>query len=85
MRTARDRLGELCDLYGVEVDLDTPVSDLAVGQQQWVEILKALYLGCEVLILDEPTAVAPNPAKGIERLFTTLRPPAWPPRVSPSC
>ncbi len=71
LRTARDRLGELCDLYGVEIDLDTPVSDLAVGQQQWVEILKALYLGCEVLILDEPTAVLTP--EGIERLFTTLR------------
>ena len=71
LRTARDRLGELCDLYGVEIDLDTPVGDLAVGQQQWVEILKALYLGCEVLILDEPTAVLTP--EGIERLFTTLR------------
>lgn len=71
LRTARDRLGELCDLYGVEVDLDTPVGDLAVGQQQWVEILKALYLGCEVLILDEPTAVLTP--EGIERLFATLR------------
>ena len=71
LRAARDHLGELCDLYGVEVDLDTPVGDLAVGQQQWVEILKALYLGCEVLILDEPTAVLTP--EGIERLFATLR------------
>ncbi|MCY3619309.1 MAG: ABC transporter ATP-binding protein [Acidimicrobiaceae bacterium] len=71
LRAARERLGELCDLYGVEMDLDTPVGDLAVGQQQWVEILKALYLGCEVLILDEPTAVLTP--EGIERLFATLR------------
>lgn len=71
LRAARDRLRELCDLYGVEVDLDTPVGNLAVGQQQWVEILKALYLGCEVLILDEPTAVLTP--EGIERLFATLR------------
>lgn len=71
LRTARDRLGELCNLYGVEVDLDSAVGELAVGQQQWVEILKALYLGCEVLILDEPTAVLTP--EGIERLFSTLR------------
>ncbi len=71
LRTARDRLQELCDLYGVEVDVDTPVQELAVGQQQWVEILKAIYLGCEVLILDEPTAVLTP--EGIERLFSTLR------------
>ena len=71
LRTARERLRQLCDLYGVEANLDAAVGDLAVGQQQWVEILKALYLGCEVLILDEPTAVLTP--EGIERLFSTLR------------
>ena len=71
LRTARARLQELCSLYGVELDLDTAVGELAVGQQQWVEILKALYLGCEVLILDEPTAVLTP--EGVERLFKTLR------------
>ena len=61
----------MCDLYGVEVDLDSPVGLLAVGQQQWVEILKAIYLGVEILILDEPTAVLTP--EGVERLFATLR------------
>ena len=71
LRTARDRLQQLCDQYGVEVDIDSPVGDLAVGQQQWVEILKAIYLGVEILILDEPTAVLTP--EGVERLFATLR------------
>ena len=70
-RTARDRLQGLCDAYGVEIDIDAPVRELAVGQQQWVEILKALYLGVEILILDEPTAVLTP--EGVERLFATLR------------
>ena len=61
----------MCDQYGVEVDIDSPVGDLAVGQQQWVEILKAIYLGVEILILDEPTAVLTP--EGVERLFATLR------------
>ncbi|MEP7290671.1 MAG: ATP-binding cassette domain-containing protein, partial [Chloroflexota bacterium] len=43
--------------YHFQVDPDALVSDLAVGQQQRVEILKALYRGCRILILDEPTAV----------------------------
>ncbi len=70
-RTARDRLQRLCDTYGVEIDIDSVVGELAVGQQQWVEILKAIYLGVEILILDEPTAVLTP--EGVERLFATLR------------
>jgi len=54
---ARARLAEIGAELGIEVDLDRPVWRLSVGEQQWVEILKALYLGVEILILDEPTAV----------------------------
>ena len=42
--------------YGLEVDPDAIVGELSVGLQQRVEILKALYRGAEILILDEPTA-----------------------------
>ena len=54
---ARAELLRLGREYHLEVDLDTRVADLGVGQRQRVEILKALYRGADVLILDEPTAV----------------------------
>ena len=57
--------------YHFSVDPDAMVGDLAVGQQQRVEILKALYRGCRILILDEPTAVLTP--RDTESLFATLR------------
>ncbi|MFC4438450.1 MULTISPECIES: ABC transporter ATP-binding protein [Natrialbaceae] len=48
---------DLCDRYGFSVDPSATVEELSVGAQQRVEILKALYRGADVLILDEPTAV----------------------------
>jgi simple sugar transport system ATP-binding protein len=53
----RGRIRELADSYGLQVDPKATVSDLAVGQQQRVEIVKALYRGAALLVLDEPTAV----------------------------
>ncbi len=53
----RERLLKLCEEYELYVDPDTEVWRLPVGQQQWVEILKALYRNVKVLVLDEPTAV----------------------------
>jgi simple sugar transport system ATP-binding protein len=68
---AERELKSLCQEYGVDLDLRAEVRQLSVGQQQWVEILKALYVGAELLILDEPTAVlTPQEA---ERLFAVLR------------
>ena len=54
---ARERLLKLCEEYELFVDPDTEVWRLPVGQQQWVEILKALYRDAKVLVLDEPTSV----------------------------
>ena len=51
------RIVELAEAYGLKVDPDAYVWQLAVGQQQRVEIIKALYRGASLLILDEPTAV----------------------------
>lgn len=70
-KTARDRLNYLCENYGVELDLDAKVWHLSVGEQQWVEIFKALYIGVDLLILDEPTAVL-TPQQS-ERLFSVLK------------
>jgi len=54
---ARARVRELSERYGLKVDPDERIADLSVGMQQRVEILKALYQGARILILDEPTAV----------------------------
>ncbi|MDR3174887.1 MAG: ABC transporter ATP-binding protein [Treponema sp.] len=56
-RESRKRTKELCARYGFDLPLDEPVKNLGVGVKQKVEILKLLYKGATVLILDEPTAV----------------------------
>lgn len=68
---ARRRVVELVDQYGLAVDPDAEVSVLSVGEQQRVEIIKVLYRGAEVLILDEPTAVL-TPQE-VDDLFANLR------------
>ncbi|WP_312940803.1 ABC transporter ATP-binding protein [Oscillibacter sp.] len=52
----RKEILELAERYGLDVELDKPITEIAVGAQQRVEILKALYRGAELLVLDEPTA-----------------------------
>jgi simple sugar transport system ATP-binding protein len=54
---ARRRIRELGEQYGLRVDPDAKVEDLSVGEQQRVELLKALFRSADILILDEPTAV----------------------------
>ena len=54
---AISQVRELSKKYGLEVDPDARISDISVGMQQRVEILKVLYRGAEILIFDEPTAV----------------------------
>lgn len=69
--TIQQNVSAISQQYGFNIDSTATVRDLAVGQQQRVEILKALYRKCRVLILDEPTAVlTPRDA---ESLFTILR------------
>ncbi|CAM5773423.1 ABC transporter ATP-binding protein [Bosea minatitlanensis] len=68
---ARAELTRLSREYGLAIDPDALVGDLSVGLQQRVEILKALYRGAEILILDEPTAVL-TPAEA-DQLFALLR------------
>lgn len=65
------RIQELAEVYGLQVDPAAYVWQLAVGQQQRVEIIKALYRGAALLILDEPTAVL-TPQE-VSELFITLR------------
>jgi ABC-type uncharacterized transport system ATPase subunit len=68
---ARGQLKRLAADYGLEVDPDAIIENLSVGQQQRVEILKALYRGAETLILDEPTGVL-TPAEA-DQLFDVIR------------
>ncbi len=68
---ARRGAADAADRFGMRVDPDARIEDLSVGQQQRVEILKALSRDCRVLILDEPTAVlVPDE---VDALFATLR------------
>ena len=74
MARARAELEKLGRDYGLEVPLDAVIETLPVGLQQRVEILKALYRGAEILILDEPTAVlTPQEADQLFRMLHRLR------------
>jgi ABC-type uncharacterized transport system ATPase subunit len=74
LNRARDQLKALARDYGLEVDPDAVIENLSVGQQQRVEILKALYRGAETLILDEPTGVlTPAEADHLFRILGKLR------------
>ena len=67
---ARTHLLDVARRFGLPVDPDARVGDLSVGERQRVEILKALYRGARILILDEPTAVLTTQES--EQLFDTL-------------
>lgn len=65
------RVKEICDAYGFEIDPKQKIYDMSVSQKQTVEIVKALYRGADILILDEPTAVL-TPQE-TDKLFAVLR------------
>jgi ABC-type uncharacterized transport system ATPase subunit len=70
---ARRRVREISERYGLLVDPDAKIENISVGQQQRVEILKALYRGADILILDEPTAVlTPQEAKELFEIVRSL-------------
>lgn len=55
--TARKKVMDISEQYGLKIDPDAKIEDISVGMQQRVEILKTLYRGADILIFDEPTAV----------------------------
>jgi simple sugar transport system ATP-binding protein len=70
---AESRVAELSKRYGLAVDPHARIQDITVGQQQRVEILKALYRGADILVLDEPTAVlTPQEAKELFEIVHSL-------------
>ncbi|PAD40118.1 ABC transporter ATP-binding protein [Terribacillus sp. 7520-G] len=73
MKKAIREVQELSDRYGLQVDATAKISDISVGMQQRVEILKTLYRGANVVILDEPTAVlTPQEIKELIVILRTL-------------
>ncbi|MBQ8994677.1 MAG: ABC transporter ATP-binding protein [Oscillospiraceae bacterium] len=71
MKEAKQHISEICKMYGFRIDLDQKIYDMSVSEKQTVEILKVLYRGADILILDEPTAVL-TPQE-TDKLFNILR------------
>lgn len=71
IKEAKKRVKEITDKYGFVIDLDKKIYEMSVSEKQTVEIIKVLYRGADILILDEPTAVlTPQETK---KLFNILR------------
>ena len=71
IKKAHQEIKETCDKYGFEIDLSKKIYDLSVSEKQTIEIVKVIYKGADILILDEPTAVL-TPQE-ITKLFNVLR------------
>ncbi|MBQ2146271.1 MAG: ATP-binding cassette domain-containing protein, partial [Oscillospiraceae bacterium] len=71
LKKASEKIRSICEMYGFEVDPAQKIYDMSVSQKQTVEIVKVLYRGADILILDEPTAVL-TPQE-TDRLFAVLR------------
>lgn len=71
MRSVREKILSICTKYGFEIDPDRKVYNMSVSEKQTLEIVKVLYRGADILILDEPTAVL-TPQE-TERLFAVIR------------
>ena len=71
LNAAEEKIRGICEAYGFEIDPKQKIYDMSVSQKQTVEIIKVLYRGADILILDEPTAVL-TPQE-TDRLFAVLR------------
>ena len=71
IRAAAQKIAAICEKYGFDLDPMAKIYDLSVSQKQTVEIVKVLFRGAEILILDEPTAVL-TPQE-TDRLFQVVR------------
>lgn len=68
------KVKQICDKYGFELDLNAKIYDMSVSEKQTLEIVKTLYRGAEVLILDEPTAVlTPQETKKLFNVIKNMR------------
>ena len=71
IKESSKKVRDICDQYGFELDLSKKIYEMSVSEKQTVEIIKVLYRGADILILDEPTAVL-TPQE-TEKLFNVLR------------
>ena len=71
LKAAADKITQICQKYGFQIDPNKKIYDMSVSEKQTVEIVKVLYRGAEILILDEPTAVL-TPQE-TDRLFDVMR------------
>ena len=71
LKATAARIRSICERYGFDLDPNQKIYDMSVSQKQTVEIVKALYRGADILILDEPTAVL-TPQE-TDKLFAVLR------------
>ena len=71
LKAIREKARAICDRYAFEIDLDQKVYEMSVSQKQTLEIIKMLYRGAQILILDEPTAVL-TPQE-TDKLFAVMR------------
>lgn len=71
IKNAQEKIKEICDRYGFEVDPNKKIYDMSVSEKQTVEIVKVLFRGADILVLDEPTAVL-TPQE-TEKLFAVMR------------
>ncbi len=71
LKKATEKVKEICELYGFEIDQNKKIYNMSVSEKQTVEIIKVLYRGADILILDEPTAVL-TPQE-TQKLFAILR------------
>jgi simple sugar transport system ATP-binding protein len=71
IKASAKKIQETCDRYGFEIDVNKKIYEMSVSEKQTVEIVKALYKGADILILDEPTAVL-TPQE-TQKLFNVLR------------
>ena len=71
MKSAIRKIRKICDQYGFDIDPNQKIYDMSVSQKQTIEIIKVLYRGADILILDEPTAVL-TPQE-TDKLFAVMR------------
>lgn len=70
----RKKVNDICQKYGLEIELDKMVYDMSVGEKQTLEILKVLYRGADILILDEPTTVfTPQEVKKLFKIMNKMK------------
>ena len=74
LKKIRAEVNEICERYGFEIDLDKKVYNMSVSEKQTLEIVKVLYRGTDVLVLDEPTAVlTPQETKKLFAVIKNMR------------